>query len=226
MYINETNGKVYLMDAITYLKAMYPTCKLLIDKAVEWDKDNDGLIENSKSPDQTYDTWIMEGPSAYCGGLWLASLHVISIMANILDQAEDCVRYRDLLDKGKQSIEEKLWNGSYYKFDTSSNSKVIMADQLCGHWYLRCCGFDYEIFPKENVRAAIKTIYDNNVMKFAGGNLGAVNGYIPNPQAEKEGKPDSSNMQGEEAWTGVTYALASTMIHEVNHVQSSLAQFF
>lgn len=59
MYINETNGKIYLMDAVTYLKAMYPTCKLIIEKSSEWDKDGDGLIENSKSPDQTYDTWPM-----------------------------------------------------------------------------------------------------------------------------------------------------------------------
>lgn len=138
----------------------------------------------------------------------------MSIMANLLDQSEDCVKYREILEKGKQSMEEKLWNGSYYKFDTSSNSKVIHADQLAGHWYLRCCGFDYEIFPKENVRAALKTIYDNNVMKFCNGTLGAVNGYIPNAQPEKEGKPESGNMQGEEVWTGVTYALASTMIHE------------
>lgn len=52
MYINETNGKVYLMDAMTYLKSMYPACKLLIEKAMEWDKDNDGLIENDKAPDR------------------------------------------------------------------------------------------------------------------------------------------------------------------------------
>lgn len=61
MYINETNGKVYLMDAVTYLKAMYPACKLIIEKSLEWDKDNDGLIENSNAPDQTYDAWIMNG---------------------------------------------------------------------------------------------------------------------------------------------------------------------
>jgi non-lysosomal glucosylceramidase len=62
MYINETNGKVYLMDAMTYLKAMYAECKIVMDKTLEWDKDNDGIIENSKSPDQTYDTWVMDGP--------------------------------------------------------------------------------------------------------------------------------------------------------------------
>lgn len=50
------------MDATTYLKSMYPACKLLMEKALTWDTDNDGLIENSKSPDQTFDTWVMDGP--------------------------------------------------------------------------------------------------------------------------------------------------------------------
>lgn len=62
VYINETNGKVYLMDAMTYLKDMYPTCKIVIDKCLAWDEDNDGVIENGNSPDQTYDTWVMDGP--------------------------------------------------------------------------------------------------------------------------------------------------------------------
>lgn len=215
MYINETNGKVYLMDAMTYLKSMYPSCKLVLEKTLEWDKDNDGLIENSKCPDQTYDTWVMDGPSSYCGSLWLASLHCMSVMATMLDQSEDCIKYREILEKGKASFEEKLWAGSYYKFDSQSASKnSIMSDQLCGHWYLRCCGFDYDIVPKEKVRTALKTIYDNNVMGFCGGNMGAVNGFIPSNQPNKDGRADISTLQGEEVWTGVTYALASTMIHE------------
>lgn len=62
MYINETNGKCYLMDGMTYLKEMYPACKLVIEKSLEWDKDNDGIIENGRSPDQTFDSWVMDGP--------------------------------------------------------------------------------------------------------------------------------------------------------------------
>lgn len=62
MYINETNGKVYLMDAMAYLKAMYPVCKAVMEKSIEWDTDGDGLIENNKTADQTYDTWVMDGP--------------------------------------------------------------------------------------------------------------------------------------------------------------------
>lgn len=241
VYINESNGKVCLMDALNYLKAMYPVCQTLIERTLAWDKDGDGLIENGRSADQTYDTWLMDGPSAYCGGLWLAALHCISIMASLVDKPDDCIKYSEILEKGKKSFEEKLWNKTYYKFDTASSSKEsVMADQLCGHWYLRNCGFDYDvsflllfyclhfdhsisldfrfsikIFPKENVRTALKTIYDNNVMRFCKGNLGAVNGFVLNSNPEKAGHVDNTTIQSEEIWTGVTYALAATMLEEV-----------
>jgi len=158
----------------------------------------------------------MDGPSAYCSGLWLAALQSMSAMATILDQPNDCLRYQDILEKGKKSLEEKLWNGSYYRFDLShSHRDTIMADQLCGHWYLKSCGFDYEIYPKENVRTALKRIYDNNVMGFHEGNIGAVNGFIANAgEPTKPGHVDNSNIQAEEVWPGVVYALAATMIQE------------
>lgn len=65
------------------------------------------------------------------------------------------------------------------------------------------------MFPKDRVRSALETIYDNNVMKFKNGNQGAVNGFLPT------GSIDLSTIQSEEMWVGVTYGLAALMIHEV-----------
>lgn len=225
VYMNESNGKFYLMDGLTYLKAMYATCQSLIEKCLTFDKDDDGLIENNRAPDQTFDTWLMDGPSAYCGGLWLAALHCIASMAKLLNKTDDHAKYVEILEKGKKSFEEKLWNVTHYKFDTSNGSKdTVMADQLCGHWYLRCCGFEYEVFPKENVRAALKTIYENNVKHFCGGNMGAVNGYVLNSNPDKVGHVDTTTLQSLEVWTGVTYALAATMLEEVKVVNIFIDQ--
>ena len=33
----------------------------LIDRSLQWDKDNDGLIENGGFADQTFDAWIVQG---------------------------------------------------------------------------------------------------------------------------------------------------------------------
>jgi non-lysosomal glucosylceramidase len=62
-----------------------------------------------------------------------------------------------------------------------------------------------------------------NVMRFAGGKLGAVNGMT------RSGQMEITSMQSEEVWTGVTYGLTSTMIMEViskkNNVTHNLVVF-
>lgn len=78
--------------------------------------------------------------------------------------------------------------------------------------------FFTKVYPKENVRAALKTIYDNNVKNVCDGNLGAVNGYVLNSNPDKPGHIDYTTIQSEEVWTGVTYALASTMLFEVSAI--------
>ncbi|XP_063822663.1 non-lysosomal glucosylceramidase isoform X1 [Ostrinia nubilalis] len=122
-------------DANKYIADMYPACVGLLRRAMLWDQDGDGLIENGGFPDQTYDAWVMKGPSAYCGGLWLAAVSSVKAMAHMLGHEEDEREFAKLLDQGRNSFEDKLWNGSYYLFDTcAANSKVVMSDQLAGQW--------------------------------------------------------------------------------------------
>ena len=65
------------------------------------------------------------------------------------------------------------------------------------------------MFPQGHVRSTLKTIFENNVLSFCNGKMGAVNGF-------KNGAVDKFTVQSVEAWTGVTYALAATMIQEVS----------
>ncbi|XP_013141045.1 PREDICTED: non-lysosomal glucosylceramidase-like [Papilio polytes] len=98
-----------------------------------------------------------------------------------------------------------------------------MADQLAGHWYLRASGCTEQVFPDGNVKRALQMIYDNNVLRFAGGKLGAVNGYVVGAGGATGavgaggaagGHVDTTALQSEEAWTGVTCGLAALMIYE------------
>ncbi|CAG9785611.1 unnamed protein product [Diatraea saccharalis] len=204
-------------DCKTYLADMYPSCVALLRRSAMWDKDGDGLIENGGFPDQTYDAWVMQGPSAYCGGLWVASVSVVRAMAHILGFEEDEREFAKLLDQARHSFEEKLWNGSYYKFDTRpANAKVVMADQLAGHWYLRASGWTEPVFPEVNVKKALRVIYENNVLRFKEGRMGAVNGYVTG----ERGHVDTTAVQSEEVWTGVTYGLAALMIYEDMHEEA------
>lgn len=174
----------------------------------QFDRDHDCLIENDGFPDQTYDAWTVHGVSAYCGCLWLAALQATAAMAAQLGDVATAEGYKGKFVKAKAAFEAKLWNGSYFNYDSGSsgNSKSIQADQLAGQWYMAASGLG-NLFDEVKIRSCLQKIYDFNVGKVGGGRMGAVNGMHPN------GKVDESCMQSREVWAGVTYGVAATMIH-------------
>uniref|UniRef100_A0AAR5P6H3 NLGase n=1 Tax=Dendroctonus ponderosae TaxID=77166 RepID=A0AAR5P6H3_DENPD len=132
----------------TFIQDMYKACDIVMRKLLVFDYDQDGLIENSGKPDQTYDTWVMKGASSYCGGLWLAAVYAMTEMAVTVGNTDDKDFYQDILDRGIKAFQKKLWNGQYYNFDCSTDQcKSIMADQLNAQWYLGCIGkgHDYPV---------------------------------------------------------------------------------
>lgn len=192
-----------------FVAEVWPAVKAAMAYAAQFDRDGDDLIENDGEPDQTYDTWPVSGPSAYTGGLWLASLAAAADLAELQNEAELAAQYRAILARGQATYRQKLWNGRYFNYDSSHNrhNDSIMADQLAGHWYARACGMPGIVDPTQ-ARSALAVIFRHNVLGFAEGNLGAVNGMRPN------GAVDTTSMQSQEVWPGVTYALAAAMLHE------------
>ncbi|RCN43295.1 hypothetical protein ANCCAN_10709 [Ancylostoma caninum] len=126
-------------DDLSFLEHTWPAVQKLMSEAIlEWDQDGDGMIENFGKADQTYDAWRMEGVSAYCGSLWLASLRVAAEMARTLGYEECEKQYLHMLSNAKKVFISRLWTGSYFRFCERSRSREsIMADQLCGVWFLQ-----------------------------------------------------------------------------------------
>jgi non-lysosomal glucosylceramidase len=83
----------------------------------------------------------------------------------------------------------------------------IQADQLAGQWYANMTGLG-DLVPRAMQIKALKKIYDFNVMKFSGGEMGAVNGMGP------DGSLIKTNEQVQEVWTGTTFALAALMLSD------------
>ncbi|EEF44252.1 conserved hypothetical protein [Ricinus communis] len=186
---------------------VWPAVRSAMEYMEQFDRDGDALIENDGFPDQTYDAWTVHGVSAYCGCLWLAALEAAAAMALQVGDKYFAELCRSKFVKAKSAFEAKLWNGSYFNYDSgsSSNSKSIQADQLAGQWYVASSGLP-PLFDDSKIKSTLQKIYDFNVMKVRGGRMGAVNGMHPN------GKVDETCMQSREIWTGVTYAVAATMI--------------
>ncbi|XP_073102856.1 uncharacterized protein [Elaeis guineensis] len=192
---------------MSFGRDVWPAVCAAMEYMEQFDRDGDGLIENDGFPDQTYDTWTTHGVSAYCGCLWLASLQATAAMAYHLGDTTSAEKFHIKFLKAKPVFEAKLWNGSYFNYDSgmSRNSRSIQADQLAGQWYTASSGLP-SLFDDTKIRSTLQKIYDFNVMKVRGGRIGAVNGMYPN------GRVNDYCMQSREIWTGVTYSVAATML--------------
>lgn len=189
----------------------------------QFDKDGDGIPENSGAPDQTFDDWQLRGISAYCGGLWIAALEAAVAIGEILvdnppinpllqpaDYPESIqsaiATYQSWLKQTRPIYQEKLWNGEYYRLDSESGSDVVMADQLCGQFYAQLLGLP-DVVERQYAESALKKIYDACFLKFHNGELGAANGVKP------DGSPENPNATHPlEVWTGINFGLAAFML--------------
>jgi non-lysosomal glucosylceramidase len=63
---------------------------------------------------------------------------------------------------------------------------------------------DLNVFPEDKARMTLRTVYENNVLKFGNGYMGAVNGIRNGEIIEGE--------QERESWSGTSYALGATML--------------
>jgi non-lysosomal glucosylceramidase len=192
---------VVLLDRPDLVDELWPAAVMAMDYLAAMDENGDGIPENDGLPDQTYDTWPATGVSAYSGGLWVAALAAMREMAGMVGDDEAAVGYTAQFETARRVYEDTLWNGTYYDYDETSDG--IMADQLAGEWYARITGIP--TLPDDRVDSALNTIYGFNVMKFNGGQMGAVNGMTPAGGVV-------NNEQGREVWTGTTYMLAAHML--------------
>jgi non-lysosomal glucosylceramidase len=150
----------------------------------------------------------VRGESAYCGSLWLAALRAAQEIANALGNQQASAKYKDLFTRSQASYIKKLWNGSYFRYDTLSEYRDnIQADQLAGQWYANMTGLG-DLVPPEMQRSSLKKIFDFNVMKFGQGEMGAVNGM------GADGSVITTNEQVQEVWAGTTFGLAALMLSD------------
>ena len=189
------------------LREGWPAMQLVLDALALHDRDGDGLPEHDGTPDQTYDTWPMRGPSAYGGSLWLGALRAAEAIGRELGENDRSAAFGDRFERARASFERRLWAVDHYRYDDGggASSDSIMADQLAGQWYADVTGLGDLVDPAR-VEAALRTVHARNVRGFADGTMGAVNGTRP------DGSVDCSSEQSQEVWIGTTYALAAFMI--------------
>ncbi len=198
-----------------YLREMWPSIKLGIDYILNHrDKDGDQM------PDMegimcSYDNFPMYGLASYIQSQWIAALTMAAQAAEEMGEPEMKEKYEAIARKGNQLMNEKLWNGSYYRLSNDYNgvngvNEGCLTDQLIGQWIAHCAGIGYLIEP-EKVKKSLESILEKSFID---------NSFLRNcswPEHPELFPIHSSDLWVDQAntpWTGVELAFASFLIYE------------
>ncbi len=93
-----------------WLRRLYPHVKQSLDFCIEaWDPKNKGILEEPHHNTYDIEFW---GPNGMCTSFYLGALKAIVEMGTAM--GEDVSFYHSLLQKGKQYLENELFNGEYF----------------------------------------------------------------------------------------------------------------
>lgn len=93
-----------------WLKSLYPKVKLSLDYCIRtWDPRHTGTLEEPHHNTYDIEFW---GADPMCTSFYLGALESMIKISDHLK--EDNTAYKELLTKGKQAIENKLYNGEYF----------------------------------------------------------------------------------------------------------------
>ena len=197
-----------------YIETLWNNVERAMDAIEILDRNDDGLPDYDTKRN-TYDAWNFSGTSAYISLLWLAALKAAVVMAETMKDSSRAEKWTAILEKGKQSLDEKLWNGEYYNLwcNETETDEALMTDHLDGEWFLRMIGIGGNI-PDERVRDVMKFIFENNFDKEAGLKNASC------PEGKKTSIHTYKNCQGEAMWTGIGYVFAalamSVGLHDIS----------
>src|SRR5579859_1528275 len=208
-----------------WLELVWPGVKRALDYARrEWDPDDDGLTDGNQH--NTYDISFF-GNNPLSGVYFLAGLRAVEELAGIMGEPDLALRCRDTFTRGAQRLDERLWNGQYYvqRLEDVNAHKYqfgqgCLSDQLLGQLHARLLNMG-DLLPAEHVRAALKSIHDNNFKRDFSEHVNCQRTYVLNDEAglvlcswPQGGRPRYPFVYSDEVWTGIEYQVAAHLIYE------------
>ncbi len=205
-----TNDRAYLED-------MWPAVKKAINYILEYRDDDGNQMPYMKGIESSYDNFPMYGMAAYIQSQWLCAIASAIKAAEVLGDQEALNLYSGILKKGSELMEEKLWNGEYYRLYNDEGgtakgdkSEGCLTDQIIGQWVAHLTGLGY-LFKEEHVKSALKKVLDFSYKP----DFGLRNCTWPEyPDRFPIEKSDLWVDQANTTWSGVELAFASFLIYE------------
>ncbi len=209
----------------SFLRELWPQAKRALEFAWQsWDADRDGLMEGEQH--NTYDIEFY-GPNPLTSVLYLGALRAAEEMARAVGEEEAAQEYRGVYERGRQGMEDRLWNGEYYvqRLENVDEHRYqhgigCLSDQLLGQWLAMVVGLG-RLLPEERVRQALASVYGHNYREDLSEHPNPQRVYALNDERglllcswPQGGRPRHPFPYAHEVWTGIEYQVAAHLIWE------------
>ena len=152
-----------------FLRDFYPSVKAALGYLEFLDTDGDGLVnEHSYAlPGENWpanvgwDQWPQQGTSCFTAMVSLTACLALARMAEHVGDDETASHCLARVDRGRQRMEELLWNGSYYRLCADPAAGVAdetcLSAQLTGAWSAAVLGLEAPV-PEPRIRSALEAV--------------------------------------------------------------------
>ncbi|GAB4560730.1 MAG: non-lysosomal glucosylceramidase [Anaerolineae bacterium] len=217
---------------IHWLRRVWPSVKRALRHIWEaHDPDQTGVIEGEQP--NTYDISIY-GANTFIGSLYLAALHAVEAMAGLLGEDELASQCREVFERGRAALDERLWNGEYYiqdvdleKYPEQNWGVGCHSDQLLGQWWAHLLGLGYVLDP-DHVGTAARSIFRYNFREHFRGFEQRPRAFVTEDDQgllmctwPHGGRPAVPTLYSDEVWTGIEYEVAALLLFE-RHVDEAI----
>jgi non-lysosomal glucosylceramidase len=200
-----------------YLKELYPAIQRAIDYITEHRAFAGDQIPIMRGIECSYDNFPMYGYSAYLVSQWLCAIASAVRAAEAMGDSRSQSKYEAILQRAKQQMENKLWNGTYYRLYNDADksggrgdiSEGCLTDQLVGQWAAHQSALGH-LLDKEKINAALSAILQASYKP----GLGLRNCSWPGTGYWSDVDVNIWMDQGNTCWSGVELAFASFLLYE------------
>ena len=190
-----------------YLDKMYGYVVSVMARAEKLDADGDGLPDTDAEK-SVYEGLGISDTASYMSSLWLGALSAAEKLARAKGDEGNLEKWQELLQKGAQAFENKLWNGEYYVLcqDKEGNTdECCMTGQISAEWFLSVMGWD-SVLRRDRIKSALKSIIRYNYRP----DTGLINASYPEDKDFK--MPAYLSAKANAVWNEVEYAAAAHLI--------------